>query len=175
MKSLQWQQKVGCLKNLGMNLWSFTTEMFFFFKAPFLTLSLEVSTSSWGAISWSVLWVMLSYCLKYQYWDQTIFPRVTLIPVTTHTAPSITDNYNTSWEPFVLGIILKLTICWACLALQSNLVKSSNRRDGKMWRLEMRGEAEWLELCDKSSQLPNLTSSQQSVLWQTISIKFLTT
>lgn len=24
MKSLQWQQKVGCLKNLGMNLWSFT-------------------------------------------------------------------------------------------------------------------------------------------------------
>ena len=46
IKSLQWQQKVGCLKNLGMNLWSLTSEMFFFLRAPFLALSLEVSTTS---------------------------------------------------------------------------------------------------------------------------------
>ena len=29
MKSLQWQQKVGCLKNRGMNLWSFTCNPLF--------------------------------------------------------------------------------------------------------------------------------------------------
>ena len=33
MKSLQWQQKVGCLKNLGMNLWSFTWKCIFVHKA----------------------------------------------------------------------------------------------------------------------------------------------
>ena len=41
MKSLQWQQNVGCLKNLGMNLWSLTSDIFFFFKAPFLALNLK--------------------------------------------------------------------------------------------------------------------------------------
>lgn len=34
MKSLQWEQKVGCLKNLGMNLCPLTLKTFFFFKAP---------------------------------------------------------------------------------------------------------------------------------------------
>ena len=42
MKSLQWQQNVGCLKNLGMNLWSFTSLMFFFFRAPFRARNLEL-------------------------------------------------------------------------------------------------------------------------------------
>ena len=41
IKSLQWQQNVGCLKNLGMNLWSLTSEIFFFFKAPFLARNLK--------------------------------------------------------------------------------------------------------------------------------------
>lgn len=35
MKSLQWEQKVGCLKNLGMKQWSLTLKTFFFFRAPF--------------------------------------------------------------------------------------------------------------------------------------------
>ena len=38
---MQWQQNVGCLKNLGMNLWSLTSEIFFFFKAPFLARNLK--------------------------------------------------------------------------------------------------------------------------------------
>ena len=46
IKSLQWQQNVGCLKKRGMNLWSLTSEMFFFLRAPFLARSLDVSTSS---------------------------------------------------------------------------------------------------------------------------------
>lgn len=79
MKSLQWQQNVGCLKNLGMNLWSLTSDIFFFFRAPFLARNLwnenyvyfpfsnywsclDVSTISspdTAALSWSVFWVML--------------------------------------------------------------------------------------------------------------------
>lgn len=34
MKSVQWLQKVGCLKNRAMNLWSFTTWTFFCLSAP---------------------------------------------------------------------------------------------------------------------------------------------
>lgn len=39
---MQWQQNVGCLKNLGRNLWFFTSKMFFFLRAPFLTLALAI-------------------------------------------------------------------------------------------------------------------------------------
>ncbi len=34
IKSLQWLQNVGCLKNLAINLWSFTSNTFFWRKAP---------------------------------------------------------------------------------------------------------------------------------------------
>ena len=34
MKSVQWLQKVGCLKNLAVNLWFFTSWTFFCLKAP---------------------------------------------------------------------------------------------------------------------------------------------
>lgn len=34
MKSVQWLQKVGCLKNLAINLWFFTSWTFFCFSAP---------------------------------------------------------------------------------------------------------------------------------------------
>ena len=34
MKSVQWLQKVGCLKNLAVNLWFFTSWTFFCFSAP---------------------------------------------------------------------------------------------------------------------------------------------
>lgn len=36
IKSLQWLQNVGCLKNRGINLWSLIINTFFFFRAPFL-------------------------------------------------------------------------------------------------------------------------------------------
>ena len=64
IKSLQWQQKVGCLKKRGMNLWSLTSEIFFFLRAPFLALNREVSTNSSPrpepetTLSCSVLWVI---------------------------------------------------------------------------------------------------------------------
>lgn len=35
MKSVQWLQKVGCLKNLAMNLWFLTSWTFFCLRAPF--------------------------------------------------------------------------------------------------------------------------------------------
>lgn len=35
IKSLQCEQNVGCLKNLGMKRWSLMLKMFFFFSAPF--------------------------------------------------------------------------------------------------------------------------------------------
>ena len=35
MKSLQWLQKVGCLKNRGIKLWFLTMYTFFFLRAPF--------------------------------------------------------------------------------------------------------------------------------------------
>ena len=48
IKSLQWQQNVGCLKNLGMNLWLLTSETFFFFRAPFLALAfVDNDIDSW--------------------------------------------------------------------------------------------------------------------------------
>ena len=34
MKSVQWLQKVGCLKNLAVNLWFFTSWTFFWRRAP---------------------------------------------------------------------------------------------------------------------------------------------
>ncbi|TNN34635.1 hypothetical protein EYF80_055199 [Liparis tanakae] len=34
MKSVQWLQKVGCLKKRAMNLWSFTSNTFFWRRAP---------------------------------------------------------------------------------------------------------------------------------------------
>lgn len=34
MKSVQWLQKVGCLKNLAVNLWFLTSWMFFCLRAP---------------------------------------------------------------------------------------------------------------------------------------------
>lgn len=34
MKSLQWEQNVGCLKKRGINRWSLMLQTFFFFKAP---------------------------------------------------------------------------------------------------------------------------------------------
>lgn len=34
MKSVQWLQKVGCLKKRAMNLWSFTSCTFFCRRAP---------------------------------------------------------------------------------------------------------------------------------------------
>ncbi len=46
MKSLQWQQKVGCLKKRGMNLWFLISLMFFFLSAPFLALSLATEPAS---------------------------------------------------------------------------------------------------------------------------------
>lgn len=36
MNSLQWEQKVGCLKNFKTNRCSLTSKTFFFFRAPFL-------------------------------------------------------------------------------------------------------------------------------------------
>lgn len=36
IKSLQWLQNVGCLKNLGTNLWFFTSWTFFWRRAPLL-------------------------------------------------------------------------------------------------------------------------------------------
>ena len=41
MKSLQWLQKVGCLKNLGMKRWLLTSEMFFFLSAPIRSRALR--------------------------------------------------------------------------------------------------------------------------------------
>lgn len=41
IKSLQCEQKVGCLKKRGRNLWSLTTNTFFFFRAPFRARSLK--------------------------------------------------------------------------------------------------------------------------------------
>lgn len=35
IKSVQWLQNVGCLKNLAINLWFFTSCTFFCRKAPF--------------------------------------------------------------------------------------------------------------------------------------------
>ena len=45
MKSLQWQQKVGCLKKRGINLWSFTSKTFLFLRAPCLARALVASPS----------------------------------------------------------------------------------------------------------------------------------
>lgn len=44
IKSLQWLQKVGCLKNRGINLWSLTLNTFFFLRAPFLPRSFKPKT-----------------------------------------------------------------------------------------------------------------------------------
>lgn len=46
MKSLQWQQKVGCLKNRGINLWSLISQIFFFLRAPFRCLAAPLSSLS---------------------------------------------------------------------------------------------------------------------------------
>ena len=42
MKSLQWEQNVGCLKNRGRNLWSWTVNTFFFLSAPFRALTIPL-------------------------------------------------------------------------------------------------------------------------------------
>ena len=60
MKSLQWLQNVGCLKNLGMKGWSLTINTFFFLRAPFLPrcprpnwVFMSLSSSSWFVGGWS--------------------------------------------------------------------------------------------------------------------------
>ena len=58
MKSLQWLQKVGCLKNLAMNLWFLISKMFFFFNAPFRCRAIppfpSLKTPSWSPLASSV-------------------------------------------------------------------------------------------------------------------------
>ena len=49
MNSLQWEQKVGCLKNLKTNLCSLTSKTFFFLMAPFRTRMLR--GFSWVSIA----------------------------------------------------------------------------------------------------------------------------
>lgn len=62
IKSLQWEQKVGCLKNLGINLWSFILYTFFFFKAPFRPLNLNPNLE---LASPSSFWFSSSAILNY--------------------------------------------------------------------------------------------------------------
>lgn len=51
MKSLQWLQNVGCLKNRGMKRWSLTLYTFFFFSAPLRPRFLSANLLS-GSFSW---------------------------------------------------------------------------------------------------------------------------
>lgn len=50
IKSLQWLQNVGCLKNLGTNLWFFTSKTFFCLKAPRLCTPFDTPSSPLSAI-----------------------------------------------------------------------------------------------------------------------------
>lgn len=45
IKSLQWPQKVGCLKNLWTILWSLTTATFFCLKAPLLCTPFAIGSA----------------------------------------------------------------------------------------------------------------------------------
>lgn len=47
---MQWLQNVGCLKNLGTNLWFFTSKTFFCLKAPRLCTPFDTASSPLSAI-----------------------------------------------------------------------------------------------------------------------------
>lgn len=49
MKSVQWLQKVGCLKKRAMNLWSLTSWTFFCRRAPLRAKRWAVSGSELGS------------------------------------------------------------------------------------------------------------------------------
>ena len=83
MKSLQWQQNVGCLKNLGMNLWSLTSDIFFFFRAPFLARNLRNKNYVYFSIFQLLI---LPWCVNY------LLPRhrgLVLVRVLGHAGPPL--------------------------------------------------------------------------------------
>jgi len=50
IKSVQWLQKVGCLKNLAINLWFFTSWTFFCLKAPLRANRFATSDEDWSLL-----------------------------------------------------------------------------------------------------------------------------
>ena len=106
MKSLQWQQNVGCLKNLGMNLWSLTSDIFFFFRAPFLARNLRNKNYVYFSIFQLLI---LPWCVNY------LLPRhrgLVLVRVLGHAGPPLrlSQMQNMFWNKWAFWLNIYLEV-----------------------------------------------------------------
>lgn len=125
IKSLQWLQNVGCLKNLRTNLWFFTSCTFFCLKAPRLWTPFDTASSPLSAIltESSVCQIALLDAGPHTTSNKCYFfmhECVSKNGITTH---AVSLTVSTCADPqFLCVLFLCYFISWICYCSYSSFI-----------------------------------------------------